>query len=202
MVLRMPTEIFSTQNLGPVTYASPTHGVRGPARTVDKSLSAPFTHGLHRWEPGQDSQDAGSLPKSWSPESTAALPVSSLPKAQTNVQGAAGTKVVLTWKGGSDLPRPPSPSVAIERPLLCMYTHKCLFSPTLGPLELRKNLGTWILPMLGSNWRNLECGCLHLPACSQMKCWLTSETLGVIHGFLGFSPQRFSFARTQPKNTF
>lgn len=76
--------------------------------------------------------------------------------------------------------------------------HKCLFFPTLGPLELRKSLGAQILPMLGSNWRNLGCGCPHL----QVKCWLTLETLGVIRGFLGFSPQRFSFARTQPKNTF
>lgn len=31
----MPMEIFSMQNLRPVTYPSPTHGVRGPAGRID-----------------------------------------------------------------------------------------------------------------------------------------------------------------------
>lgn len=122
----MPTEIFRTQNPGPVTCPSLTHGVSGPARrkwVFDKSLSAPFDRTPHRWAPRQNTHRIlVPLPSLGPPESTGAQPLSPLPKAQTDIQGAAGTKVILTWKVVLALSGPLSPSVAVARPVPCMST--------------------------------------------------------------------------------
>lgn len=141
----MPTEIFRTQNPGPVTCPSLTHGVSGPARrkwVFDKSLSAPFDRTPHRWAPRQNTHRIlVPLPSLGPPESTGAQPLSPLPKAQTDIQGAAGTKVILTWKVVLALSGPLSPSVAVARPVPCMSTGVPVL-PNSGPSGAEEEFGS------------------------------------------------------------